>query len=222
MQLDVVALNPDGSLKWRTIFNEAYYCASSITIGQDGSLYFPGETDDGDVHYLFACSEDGSLKWRIDIPYLNRIRASVSIGGDGTLYVGTKASSQHEAVFLAIDPSNGQIYWEFIAEGKHGVPDDIYVSATIGMDGIIYFSCENAIFYALNSDGSEAWRIDFGLLNGGTPGFSCPVIDLNGTIYQTIFGNEGGIYAIKSDSKGLAITPWPKFRQNNKNTGRGI
>ena len=220
-QLDLVALNQDGTEKWHTIITDAYYCVGSITIGQDGTLYFPGETGDGDPHYLYAYTKNGDLKWRIEAPYLNRIRASVSIGEDGTLYIGTKASDAHEAVFMALDPDNGQIYWEFITERTHGVPDDIYVSATIGKDGIIYFSCENSILYALNNDGTEEWRITFDSLNGGTPGFSCPVIDMNGLMYQTVFGSEGGLYAITTDSKGLANTPWPKFRRNNANSGRG-
>jgi len=30
----------------------------------------------------------------------------------------------------------------------------------------------------------------------------------------------GHLFAIKTSSLGLAVSPWPKFRKNNRNTGR--
>ncbi|MEN2984879.1 MAG: PQQ-binding-like beta-propeller repeat protein, partial [Dictyoglomaceae bacterium] len=46
---------------------------------------------------------------------------------------------------------------------------------------------------------------------------SSPAIGKDGTIYVGI-----GFYlcAINSESLGLSDSPWPKFRQNEQNTGR--
>ena len=62
-----------------------------------------------------------------------------------------------------------------------------------------------------NQSGSLKWRYE-------TDGqiHSSPAIDSDGTIYV---GSYGCPYAIQGESEGLADTPWPKFRKNNRNTG---
>ena len=47
---------------------------------------------------------------------------------------------------------------------------------------------------------------------------SSPAIGSDGTVYIGSGGNK--LYALKSNSLGLADGPWPKFGANNKNTGR--
>lgn len=150
-----------------------------------------------------------------------KIRASASIGEDGTIYIGTKASEGRETKFMALNPANGSVKWTFTAKRTHGVPDDIYISAAVGADGIIYFGAENSFFYALDQEGIVVWSSEIGLLTGGQPGSSSPVIGLDGTIYVTTFGEGALLFALKSTSMGLANSPWPKYRQNNRNTGRG-
>ncbi|MDC0219669.1 PQQ-binding-like beta-propeller repeat protein, partial [Verrucomicrobia bacterium] len=52
----------------------------------------------------------------------------------------------------------------------------------------------------------------------GDWGFSSPAIGSDGTVY---FGsNDKKLYAIKTDSKGLAKSPWPMRGQNPQHTGR--
>ena len=47
---------------------------------------------------------------------------------------------------------------------------------------------------------------------------SSPAIGSDGTVYV---GSQGGkLYAIKTDSKGPAKSPWPMFGQNARHTGR--
>ena len=47
---------------------------------------------------------------------------------------------------------------------------------------------------------------------------SPPPIESDGTVY---FGSrDNKLYAIKIDSRSLAKSPWPMFRQNAQRTGR--
>jgi len=48
--------------------------------------------------------------------------------------------------------------------------------------------------------------------------FSSPAIGSDGTVY--VGSDDNKIYAIKTDSKGLAKSPWPMFGQNAQRTGR--
>ena len=47
---------------------------------------------------------------------------------------------------------------------------------------------------------------------------SSPAIGSDGTVYVGSWDNK--LYAIKTDSKGPAKSPWPMFGQNAKHTGR--
>ncbi|MCD4771781.1 MAG: PQQ-binding-like beta-propeller repeat protein [Bacteroidales bacterium] len=219
---ELVALHPDGTVKWISFVQECSFVCGSITIDSEGTLYFPGETGGGEENYFYAYHPDGSLKWIHTITGSRPIRASASIGEDGTIYIGTKASDAKEAEFMALDPADGSVNWTFTAVCTHGVPDDIYISAAVGADGIIYFGAENSFFYALDSEGTVVWTVDFEPVNGGQPGSSSPAIGQDGTIYVTVFGEGALLFALQSTSMGLANSPWPKYRQNNKNTGRGI
>ena len=83
----------------------------------------------------------------------------------------------------------------------------------IGADGTIYISCSNYKFYALNPDGTQKWEYTTeGIID------SSPAIGVDGTIYVGSYDNK--LYAFIDDNGGLADTQWPKYQQNNSNTGR--
>ena len=48
--------------------------------------------------------------------------------------------------------------------------------------------------------------------------FSSPAIGSDGTVY--VGSEDNKLYAIKTDSKGLAKSPWPMRGQNAQHTGR--
>ena len=48
--------------------------------------------------------------------------------------------------------------------------------------------------------------------------FSSPAIGPDGTVY--VGSQDNKLYAIKTDSKGPAKSPWPMFGQNAQHTGR--
>ena len=48
--------------------------------------------------------------------------------------------------------------------------------------------------------------------------YSSPAIGSDGTVY--VGSRDNKLYAIKTDSKGLAKSPWPMRGQNARHTGR--
>ena len=61
--------------------------------------------------------------------------------------------------------------------------------------------------------GTVLWEFETG--NGVS---SSPAIGSDGTVYVGSYDNK--LYAIKTDSKGLAKSPWPMRGQNARHTGR--
>ncbi len=61
--------------------------------------------------------------------------------------------------------------------------------------------------------GTVLWEFETG---GGV--YSSPAIGSDGTVY--VGSDDGKLYAIKTDSKGPAKSPWPMRGQNPQHTGR--
>ena len=71
--------------------------------------------------------------------------------------------------------------------------------------------------YAINGkSGVKLWEFKTGESRFGV--FSSPAIGSDGTVYVGSMDNK--LYAIKTDSKGLAKSPWPMRGQNAQRTGR--
>jgi outer membrane protein assembly factor BamB len=86
-------------------------------------------------------------------------------------------------------------------------------SPAIGSDGTVYVGSEDKKLYAINpKSGVKLWEF----VTGGAVG-SSPAIGPDGTLY---IGSGNKLYAIKTDSKGLAKSPWPMRGQNARHTGR--
>jgi outer membrane protein assembly factor BamB len=70
---------------------------------------------------------------------------------------------------------------------------------------------------AMATAGIKLWEFKTG---GGV--ISCPAIGFDGTVYVGSGFNDNKLYAIKTDSKGLAQSPWPMRGQNARHTGRAL
>ena len=90
----------------------------------------------------------------------------------------------------------------------------MYSSPAIGSDGTVYVGSIDRKLYAINGKtGGKLWEFET-----GKDVFSSPAIGSDGTVYVGSWDNK--IYAIKTDSKGLAKSPWPMRGQNARHTGR--
>ena len=115
-----------------------------------------------------------------------------------------------------VDPTKQERFlWEFeTGESRFGVTS----SPAIGSDGTVYVGSWDKKLYALSGKtGVKLWEFE-----AGRSVYSSPAIGSDGTVYVGEGGEGGGnkLYAIKTDSKGLAKSPWPIRGQNARHTGR--
>jgi outer membrane protein assembly factor BamB len=87
-------------------------------------------------------------------------------------------------------------------------------SPAIGTDGTVYVGSFDKKLYAINGkSGDKLWEFETGVEVR-----SSPAIGTEGTVY--VGSDDKKLYAIKTDSKGLANSPWPMRGQNAQHTGR--
>ena len=90
-------------------------------------------------------------------------------------------------------------------------------SPAIGSDGTVYVGSWDKKLYAINGKtGVKLWEFETGKSQRGVA--SSPAIGPDGTVYVGSYDNN--LYAIKTDSKGLAKSPWPMRGQNPQHSGR--
>ena len=89
-------------------------------------------------------------------------------------------------------------------------------SPAIGSDGTVYVGSDDKKLYAINGkNGVKLWEF-----KTGWSVRSSPAIGSDGTVY--VGSDDHKLYAIKTDSKGLAKSPWPMRGQNARHTGRAL
>jgi len=87
-------------------------------------------------------------------------------------------------------------------------------SPAIGSDGTVYVGSHDKKLYAINGKSG----VKLSEFKTGGPVHSSPAIGSDGTVYVGSFDKK--LYAIKTESKGLAKSPWPMRGQNPLHTGR--
>ncbi|MDH5186935.1 MAG: PQQ-binding-like beta-propeller repeat protein [candidate division WOR-3 bacterium] len=189
------AINPNGTLKWRFDPGTRVECWTPA-IGPNGTIYVCSV-------YLFAINPDSTLKWTYQIS--DEFYSSPSIGADGTIYIGT---GEDNGYLYAIKPT-GSLKWRY----RIGRDEDIFSTPTIGSDGSVYFGSRNFNFYAISHDGSLKWSYTTEYC------ITCsPAIGPDGTVY--VESEDGYLYAFQGSGSSVNA-PWPKFRHDLRNTGRG-
>lgn len=102
----------------------------------------------------------------------------------------------------------GNPIWQFV------IGNGSLSSPAIGSNGTVYVGSQDNKLYAINGkSGVKLWEFK----TGGSV-HSSPAIGSDGTVYVASLDKK--LYAIKTDSKGLAKSPWPMRGQNARHTGR--
>jgi outer membrane protein assembly factor BamB len=209
---NLYAINSDGSLKWKFLTDG--YVSSSPAIGSYPALtiYAGSENDDLGTGTLYAidpstCSSTCSKKWSAALPA--QIVSTPAIGSDGTVYVGCVDGTLH-----AINPSNGQVKWNY-STGTGTSSAWFASSPAIGQHGATLFvGGIDGNLYAINTaNGSLKWKF---LTNGaGYPVNGSPAIGSDGTVYVTV--DDGHLYAITPGTTGAIL----KWSAQNTDDGSG-
>jgi outer membrane protein assembly factor BamB len=144
----LIALNPDGSLKW-----ERNVLTGTIpAVAPDGTIYLADST-------LKAYSPEGDLLWQLELfAPICRYTIAPAIGPDGTIYVGMRqVGDVPEARFYAVNP-NGTVKWEYTIPAVGGEAS-ICSSPVVDRDGNVYFCADNGRCYGLAPDGRKLWEV---------------------------------------------------------------
>jgi len=182
-------------------------------IGSDNVVYLGISLDTlGDKGKLIALDgETGTVKWEFD---LNCLPSPPVIGADKIIYFGTRGLIG-DGLFYSVDGKSGLKKWEYKLQGDALGAAQMISSPAIGDDGTIYIAANTGFkgeVLALNGkSGAKKWALKIGAING-------IVIGNDGTIYVGSLNKK--VYAIKTDSKGPAKSPWPMRGQNAQHTGR--
>jgi len=182
--MNLYAIDSDGTKKWATFLTDYWAFFSSPAIGADGTVYVGGNTN------LYAVKPDGTQKWIFQTE--DDVYSSPAIGSDGTIYVGS--NDKH---LYAINPDGTQ-KWAF-PTGDELRPSRVESSPAIGPDGTIYVGANDSYLYALNADGTQKWAFP----TEGQPTVmggwitSSPAVGLDGTIY--VGALDKNFYAINPD-----------------------
>ena len=216
------AVNPWGTIRWRLGTGQG--ALSTPAVGPDGTVLFttrslmlycvdssgrfvwasplPRSDDswsqpipswpcvgpDGNVLVsvggaIVALDHEGKANWSL----LDQSKdfSEPTVGPDGTVYVCTYGGE-----LIALAPG-GTIKWRFTSSDKIEAPP------ATAADGRVLF-CSHNITYAMNADGSLAWRLPIWSERHSMFIYdNCPagvVVGPNGTVYTTYFGS--GIQAI--------------------------
>jgi len=170
--LDLYALYPNGTLKWKNRVNEIII-GSAPAIDENGTIYIGTWTC-----ALWAINPDGTVKWRTG-GLGGSISSSPAIASDGTIYFGTMRDNGQ---IIALD-SNGHLKWQYSTGYM------IVSSPAIGDDGTVYIGSGDHYIYALYSNGTLRWRFQTGNDIHGDPS-----VAPDGTIYITSY--DGYLYAL--------------------------
>ena len=194
---NLVAIGPDGALRWTFIAPDAGQLSGSPAVGPDGTIYVATEGSG-----LYALTPDGTAKWHFPTGEGNK--SSPALASDGTVYLGG------DEKLYAVSPAGAKKWEAPLEASEHLSPmiDDQNRVAAIRHD-LLLFSPEGSLVATIatdaiwsqypaalapdgswvigsqsglksfGNDGQAAWKIDPQVLSGP----SVPVIDAEGTIY---------------------------------------
>ncbi len=193
-----------------------FYCYKVEAYDAAGNASGEGNEECGTTNIGY-----NGIKWKYDTGNLIYY-SSPAIASDGTIYVGDVGSGTIPMGLYALN-QDGTLKWSYFPSGYEYI-SITHSSPAIASDGTIIVGANGdfmelpdsgrAALFAINPDGTLKWKYE---TNNGI-NWTSPAIDIDGIIY--IGNNDGYLFAINSNSFGLASSTWPKFRHDNKNRGR--
>ena len=141
----LLAINDDGSMKWRYKTN-GWMRYASPAIAEDGTIYISSWDQK-----LYAINPDGSLKWKTNI---GGTGADITIGDNGIIYIGT-GHDFTQGDIVAVYP-NGTIQWKYPTVHQH------MSAPAVADDGTIFAGTYGTYFYAINPNGTLKWQYKTG------------------------------------------------------------
>jgi len=171
----LLALNPDGSEKWRTT-GPGISLDSSPTVSAQGTI-FGGH---GDAMYAF--NPDGSRKWQLDENGVYWFCERIVADRAGSLYV-----VNYDSPGIYAYDSDGQAKW-------HVLTSSLPTSPCIDTDGTLYWS-EGYKVRAVRPDGTTKWTADLQADPMRAGVLSAPALGADGTIIL----EAGALFALSRD-----------------------
>jgi outer membrane protein assembly factor BamB len=204
----LVALHPDGSVKWTTTLTNAagqgVWASATPVLDAEGNLYVAW-AHDKDFKGLTALSldADGAVRWRYE-PAIELENASHQepVLVNGVLYAAVDTSfyipdPEHRGSIIALDAASGTKLWRWISPNL----DTFFDGPAVGTDGALYHgSAANPLreahgwLYRILPDGTLDWSVDLGWAGLNAP----PALDEENNAY---LGDLAGL-AFKYSSKG--------------------
>jgi outer membrane protein assembly factor BamB len=169
----ICKISREGKELWRFEINGAYLPAN-LALRSDGTVFY-GDSD-GVVH---ALSAGGQEVWQYKSG--KRIVATPVLGRDGAVAV-----LDDQATLTVLDLNGTPRFTK-----KLGGKAWFGIAPRFGADGKLY-ACGGGYLYALNRDGTEAWKH-----SGGGVFAGAPLLAADGTVYALCM--DSTLYALRPD-----------------------
>ncbi|RKZ23427.1 hypothetical protein DRQ18_00635 [bacterium] len=198
----IIAVAPDGTLKWAITYGDLTTHNGFLEIGPDGTLFLFAES--GHAIYAFTAST-GDTSWIYEME--DCVSGPAALDENGVIYVGLF----NKAKLIALN-GDGILLWERNFGAAPGSP-------VIAPDGTIYTKLLNDSIVALNpADGTVIWKEK--IYEFDTAEFRTIVVDADGNVYihgADSYGAQGYtdfIYALDRNGELLWKIPdkfseWP-------------
>lgn len=189
-QRRLVALDPNGTLRWQKSFADP---VTGLALGTNSTVVLSSG------RRLISVSPAGPTQWEYDTGS-GALTGLPVIGADGTIYVPS-----NRRYLFAVNP-NGTRKWQFELSAE------AFNTPVLTADGTIYLGTSDGVFYGISETGQERWRHEFGTSLSS----SSPALTPEGRLY--FGGNLRRLRRFDMQSP-PADSPWPMQGRDAARTG---
>lgn len=185
---EMIALTPDGDLKWSFTVADGSNVPNSPTLSGDEMTVYV--TSGAGV--LYAIGFDGAAIWS----YASQATcySSPVVSADGTIYFGSWDQKLH-----SLNP-DGSVAW------STDLGANLDTTPAIGPDGTIYIADNQGLLYAVGSDGQLLWMLESDMMGSPVAVANDGVVYASGGSYVTAISPAGEVmwrFAVSDPEKEL-------------------